>query len=506
MNLRSFTLYDLITRNGHLYGDRIAFIDDHHRVSHAQFAQRSARLAAGLATLGLGRGDRIAVLAGNSLAYVDIFGAAARLGALVVPINVRLSPEEIAHILADVSPTILVAAPDLRALLPASLTGIRCLSMGSSDTGWPSLETAYSDHPSVDPAANTPSSVVDTDGLVIIHTAAVGGKARGAVLTHRGLLSASASALLSWRLQPDDVNMGVLPLYHVAGLGLLLAAQHAGAASVIMPRFDADVLVRSIDQEQGSIVATFAPMLASLIDAAAKCGSSLASLRIVTGLEAPDTVTRLQSAHPGTRFFAIYGQTETSGMVTMSAFDERPGSAGRPSPLNTVVVLDDQDRALPSGQTGEIAVRGPMVFEGYWGLPDDSAHTLRNGWHHTGDMGRFDEQGYLWYQGRSPAKELIKPGGENVYPAEVERTLCEHPAVAAAVVFGVPDAHWGEAVSAVCELKTGQTVSAEALSAFVAERIARYKRPKHVQFVAQFPKAANGSVDRAAVKKQFGAS
>jgi acyl-CoA synthetase (AMP-forming)/AMP-acid ligase II len=286
----------------------------------------------------------------------------------------------------------------------------------------------------------------------------------------------------------------------------MLAAQHAGAASVIMPRFDADALVRSIDQERGSIVATFAPMLGSLIDAAAKSGSALASLRVVTGLEAPDTISRLQSAHTGARFHVIYGQTETSGMVTMSAFDERPGSAGRPSPLNTVAVLDDEDHVLPAGQTGEIAVRGPMVFEGYWGLPEDTAHTLRQGWHHTGDMGRFDDQGYLWYQGRSPAKELIKPGGENVYPAEVERTLCEHPAVAAAVVFGVPDAHWGEAVSAVCELKTGQTITAEALSAFVAERIARYKRPKHVQFVTQLPKAANGTIDRAAVKKQFGAS
>jgi acyl-CoA synthetase (AMP-forming)/AMP-acid ligase II len=279
MNLRCFTLHDLIVRNARLYGDRIAFIDDRQRITHAEFAQRSERLATGLAKMGLGRGDRIAVLAGNSIAYVDLFAAAARLGAMLVPINVRLSPEEVAHILADVSPRILVAAPDLRALLPASLTGIRCLSMEGDGADWPALQSVYAGDQSDDLSSPDTPPIIDTDGLVIIHTAAVGGKARGAVLTHRGLLSASASALLSWRLQPDDVNMGALPLYHVAGLGLMLAAQHAGAASVIMPRFDADALVRSIDQERGSIVATFAPMLGSLIDAAAKSGSALASLR-----------------------------------------------------------------------------------------------------------------------------------------------------------------------------------------------------------------------------------
>jgi len=159
---------------------------------------------------------------------------------------------------------------------------------------------------------------------------------------------------------------------------------------------------------------------------------------------------------------------------------------------------------VPRGVTGEIVVRGPMVFRGYWRCVEDTAFTLRNGCHHTGDLGRFDADGYLWYAGRSPAKELVKPGGENVYPAEVERALLEHPAVAQAVVFGVPDARWGEAVKAVCVLRPGQALAAEALIEFVGQRIARYKKPRQVVFVTALPQAAAGGVDRAAVKASHG--
>jgi len=153
---------------------------------------------------------------------------------------------------------------------------------------------------------------------------------------------------------------------------------------------------------------------------------------------------------------------------------------------------------------GEIAVKGPMVFNGYWNLPADTAHTFRGGWHHTGDMGRFDEDGFLFYAGRKPEKELIKPGGENVYPAEVEKVILEHPAVAMTVVFGVPDPKWKEGIKAVCQLKAGQKLAAKELIRFVGERIASYKKPQYVEFVDEIPLQTDGSPDRAAVKKKHG--
>jgi acyl-CoA synthetase (AMP-forming)/AMP-acid ligase II len=156
---------------------------------------------------------------------------------------------------------------------------------------------------------------------------------------------------------------------------------------------------------------------------------------------------------------------------------------------------------VPTGVIGEIAVRGPTVFKGYWNCPEDTALTFRNGWHHTGDNGAFDADGYLWYKGRSPAKELIKPGGENVYPAEVEGAIAAHPAIAEVVVLGVPDTQWGEAVKAVCACKPGQTATAQEVIDFVGARIARYKRPKHVVFVASLPRTSAGAIDRAKVKE-----
>jgi acyl-CoA synthetase (AMP-forming)/AMP-acid ligase II len=188
----------------------------------------------------------------------------------------------------------------------------------------------------------------------------------------------------------------------------------------------------------------------------------------------------------------------------MSRFRDKPGAAGKPTVLANVAVLDDADQPVAIDAVGEIAVRGPTVFKGYWNCDTDTAFTFRNGWHHTGDQGSFDAEGYLWYKGRSPAKELIKPGGENVYPAEVEREIAAHPAIAEVVVIGVPDAQWGEAIKAVCMLKPGQAATAQQIIDFVAARIARYKRPKHVAFVDAMPKTTAGTVDRAKVKETHG--
>jgi acyl-CoA synthetase (AMP-forming)/AMP-acid ligase II len=226
-------------------------------------------------------------------------------------------------------------------------------------------------------------------------------------------------------------------------------------------------------------------------------------LKAVTGIDTPETIERYQKATNGT-FYSMYGQTETSCLATFGAYSDRPGAAGKMLPLAEVRLVDDYDRPVPAGQVGEITMRGPMVFKGYWNLPEDTAYTLREGWHHTGDLGRFDEEGFLWYAGRKAEKELIKPGGENVYPAEVEKVILQHPAVDRTVVFGVPDPKWKEGIKAVCTLKEGQTLTDKALIDFVGERIARFKKPQYVDFVAELPLMADGSVDRAKAKALYG--
>jgi long-chain acyl-CoA synthetase len=270
-----------------------------------------------------------------------------------------------------------------------------------------------------------------------------------------------------------------------------------------MDKFDAERAVELIEEKQVSMMATFAPILGSILEQQEKTGKSIKTLRIVSGLEPPDVIEKYQQTSGGS-FYCMFGQTETSCAATFCAYDERPGSAGKAVPLSTVDLVDDYDRPVPLGQAGEIVVKGPIVFKGYWNLPEDNAYTFRNGWHHTGDMGRFDEDGFLWYAGRKAEKELIKPGGENVYPAEVEKVILEHPAVERTVVFGVPDPKWKEGIKAVCELKAGASLEPKELVDFVGSRIARYKKPQYVEFTSDFPMLENGEPDRNKIKELYG--
>ena len=435
MTVRQFTLADVYRRNAALFPDRTAFICGGARVTHAQYLDRVQRLAAGLANLGIKPRDRIGVLSQNSLDMVDLIGAAAWLGAILLPVNYRLSVEEIGYVLADGAPMVVIAGEDyhetIAGLKSAMPFARHCIGIGPAHPSlMPFSDLASSDQHRLDSAAN------GDDGFVIIHTAAVGGRPRGALLSQTGLLTAQSSLVQAWGLTEHDVNFGALPLFHVAGLGLMLTVQQAGGASVIAAKFDAAQAAHDIATKKVTVMSEFAPMLGSIMDQAQP--GQLASLRAVTGLDTPATIERFEAENPNARFWATFGQSETSGLATLSPYRDRPKSAGRPLFWRSIAVVDADDRPKPTGQTGEIVVRGPTVFKGYWNNEAANAVTFRNGWHHTGDMGYFDADGYLWYAGRAPEKELIKTGGENVYPAEVENAIRQHPAVAEVAIVEVP--------------------------------------------------------------------
>ncbi len=506
MGLRDYTLFDIIERNARLHPDRLAFAYDGERITHAAYLARVERLAAGLTRAGVEPRDRIVVLSQNNLEFIDLYGAAARLGAIIVPINWRLSAEEIAYVVADAAPTIVIADVANQPLLQGTQQKLSTVERWYGIGGGSAAFSPYTELTAADTTGDNlaaPYSNADA-GLVMIHTAAVGGRPRGALLSHANLVAASVQLVYYWSLTPDDVNLGVLPLFHVAGLGMLLGSQYAGGATIVVPKFDAGAALAVIHSERVTMLAEFPPILTALLDAAEGRPADLASLRIATGLDSPETIARFERLCPQARFWSVFGQSETSGFVTMGRFRDKPGAAGKPTLLATVAILDDADSPVAAGEIGEIAVRGPTVFKGYWNCDADTALTFRNDWHHTGDQGAFDAEGYLWYKGRSPAKELIKPGGENVYPAEVEREIAAHPAIAEVVVLGVPDAQWGEAIKAVCTFKAGQTATAQQVIDFVGGRIARYKRPKYVEFVGAMPKTAAGAIDRVKVKEAHG--
>ncbi|MCF8031058.1 MAG: AMP-binding protein, partial [Desulfohalobiaceae bacterium] len=342
------------------------------------------------------------------------------------------------------------------------------------------------------------------DPYVIIHTAAVQGKPRGGVLTQQNLLLDALLLANEFGLDSGDAYLNLLPLYHIMGINLALAALVSGGRNVILPGFEAGEAARLTREEGVSLLGTFPPMLGSLLEELEGVSPEVLSLRHVVGIDQQETIAALERK-TGSVFYSMYGQTETSGLITMAPNRDNPGSAGRPFPLVNLAIVDEYDREVPTGEKGEIVVRGPLVFREYWNQPEITDNIFREGWHHTGDVGRLDERGYLFFAGRRAEKELIKSGGENVFPVEVEKTLLEHPRVKEAVVIGVPDPRFGEGIKAICVLEEGADVSPKELGDFVAERIAGYKKPRYVEFVASLPRKEDGSVDREEVKRLHGA-
>ena len=501
LSVQAFTVYDMIARGAAVHGDAPAVVQGDRALSFREFRARVDELAAGLAGQGLAAGDRVCVLAQNDAAYLELYGACARQGIIAYPINWRLTAQEVERVVERARPAMMVVDASTLALVgdwlgPAGVRHRYQLGAGAG-AGFAPLAGLYRAGAAVAPAA-----VAADAAFAVISTAAVDVVPRGAVLTHANVITANLTTIGSLGFTERDRYLVALPLFHVSALAMTMAHMHAGGANVIVSRFDPAEAVALIDRHLVTHVSDFPPVLASLLDAAEKAGSTLPSLTHVSGLDAPATIQRLHEKTKA-RFWTGFGQSETSGFVTIQRVTDRPGASGRPVPCCQVRLVDDYDREVAVGTPGEIVVRGPLVFQGYWGQPDVTAYTFRNGWHHTGDVGRFDSDGYLHYVKRKPEKELIKPGGENVYPAEVEAVIMQMAGVTGVCVFGIPDPKWGEAVKAVVEVATTGAYTAQQVTEFVGERIARFKRPQVVAFCEALPRSAEGSVDRDAVKAKW---
>ena len=505
MGLYDFTVYDMICRSTAISPDQEAVVFNDKRLTYSEFKEKCDQLAAGLTEAGIKQGDCLGVVAHNSDEYLILYGAAAKIGAVVLSVNWRFQAEEIFFVLNDGAPRfVFVGQPyeDVVSSVVKRVTSIeKCFSMGP---GTPSADYLPFSSLYTRKGADRNFDIPADAGFVIIHTAAVEGEPRGALLSQANMVFGSMVTLLRYHLTEKDCHICILPLFHIAGLAMTMAALHCGGKNVILERFKPDQTLAAIEKEKGTTFFNFAPILKMLMEANEEAGRDISSLRHVTGMDHPENIMRFLERVPGVQYETGFGQTEAMG-VTNGLISDRPGSTGKATPLSRVALFDDLEEEVPTGKPGEICVRSPTVFLGYWGRGADNEYTFRNGWHHTGDIGRFDEDGFLWYVKRKAQKELIKPGGENVYPVEVEKVMLTHAAVAEVSVIGVSDRQWGEAIKAVCVLVPGQTVDPDALKEYVASRIARYKKPKHVVFVDALPKTADNEIDREKVKKEHGA-
>ncbi|PYN27888.1 MAG: AMP-dependent synthetase, partial [Candidatus Rokuibacteriota bacterium] len=372
MDAQAFTIYDMMARGAALYRDAPALIQGTQQWSFRQLLERADSLAAGLGGLGLARGDRICILAQNDVAYVDLYAACARQGVIAYPINWRLTAQEVERVVERADPKMMVADASTLSVVGDWPRTQRRLAHwyqfgAAPGPGFQALSSLYRE--------GAPPPVADVssdDPFAVISTAAVDVIPRGAVLTHANVLTASLVVIATLGFTAADRYLLALPLFHITALGNLVAHMHAGGASVVVARFDADEAVRLIDAHRVTHVSDFPPVLSNLLDAAQKLGSKLPSLKHVSGLDVPPTIQRLH-AETQAQFWTGFGQSETSGFVSIQRVRDNPGAAGKPIPVCRVRLVDDYDRDVPVGTPGEIVVRGPVVFQGYFGQPDVTA-------------------------------------------------------------------------------------------------------------------------------------
>jgi fatty-acyl-CoA synthase len=491
-----------IQRNALIYRDKTALKDERWTLSYRQLNERVSRLAAALQAQGMGPGDRVALLLPNCTEMVEVLFAVARLGAIYVPLNWRLGEEEQAFILNDCTPSAFVYDAQWRER--AQALGERLsffpLEVGEEKEGSP-YEKAIANH---DPLTEEPLPTGDDDDLMIIYTSGTTGDPKGVVLTHNNVFWQTING---WSLgvSPDTVCLVLLPMFHVGGLnGSVTPMLHVGATVLLQRGFDAKTVLSTIEEQGVTGVVGVPTIFRLLADQPEFATTDLSRCQVLLSGGAPLPESLIQLYHKrGLEFRQGYGLTEACPGVTGMGPGEclnKAGSAGRQIPYTEVRIAESNDNPVPPGESGEILVRGPNVMKGYWKRPAETEETLRGGWLHTGDIGRFDEDGFLYLVDRK--KDMLISGGENVYPAEIEKCLAGHPAVQQVTVVGRSDDKWGEIPVAVVVARTPD-VEAEQLRAFLLDRLAKYKVPREFHFVESLPLNAAGKVIKAEVRTQL---
>lgn len=495
-----------------LYGAKLAVVDGERRLSYAEFGERAQRLAAAL-TDRIEPGARVAVLAPNGHPLLEAYFGVLGAGGILLPLNVRLHPNELARIVDHAEPTILLADDGLtdtveavRAAMKVRPTVLWC-GRGASDRTEGSYEALLA---AAEPRGWPRPAADENDVAELFYTSGTTGPPRGVMLTHRGLYLHALSVLIGFRAADRDVQLHSIALCHVNGWGTPQAITAAGGTHVMLRKFDACEALRLIEAERVTRLFAVPTMLIDLLEHPSLAGRDLSSLELVNMGGAPlsaELVRRAEAAL-GCQVFGGYGLTETGPIVTLATdkvtrTDEdeasrirRQATAGMPLTGVELAIVDERGRQLPwdGHTTGEVVLRGNAVMKGYWNDPAATAEACRDGWFHTGDVATVDPEGYVLIVDRK--KDLIISGGENVSSLEVERALAEHPAVLECAVFGVPDDRWGEVPRAAVVLRRGAKATPDELRAFCRDQLTHFKAPKEVEILPELPHGPTGKVQK----------
>ncbi len=507
-------LGNVLALNARRYADEIAVVCQDRRLTFAMLDERANRFANALLARGVKPGDRVVISLPNGIELVEAMAGVLKMGALIVPLTTRLTAAELAYIVADSEPAAFVYGEEQRpqaAAAVADAAHVLRLVVGAPVADEMSF-TAFLDQGAPSPP---PPLLATEDDCVVGYTSGTTGRPKGAVSTHANIIVGHGFInALEWGLTQNDVVFATTPMAHRTGLGRLANMFYLGCRLVIQPRFDAAAAVSIIEREKVTVIGSVPTVVRMLMPELEKRPSAAHSVRLVvaTGEAFPVQLKeRLRTALPHVGLYSFLSQTE-SGMVAGLRPEEqleKPDALGRPVAGVDVRLIDDEGRDVPTGEVGEIVVRCGLpghgtVMRAYFRNEEATRAAFVGEWFRTGDIGYFDDDGFLYFADR--AKDMIVTGGLNVYSKEVEAALAEHAAVDEAAVIGVPDPEFGEAVVACVVLRKGTVVSVEELVEHCRQRIASYKKPKHIHFVADLPRNGTGKVMKPELKRQFYAS
>lgn len=474
------------------YGEHPALRFEGRELTNVDQQRAANRLAHALRRLGVEPGDRVVVMLPNCPEVIQAYAAILKIGAVIVPVIFLLGPEEVRHILAHSAARLVVTSLDL-AWKAKGFPGPVIL-VGGEAPGALAWEELVGRERDAFPAVERD----DRDLAVILYTSGTTGQPKGVALSHGNLAANARSAARLYELDRGAWGLAVLPLSHSYGLTLMNAGAILGTRAVLLRWFNPELVLEAIERSRVQQMSGVPTMYVYLLNYADAQRFDTSSMRLWGSGAAPLPVELVEPFEKrfGGRLLEGYGLTEAAPVVSAHRYSgvRKLGSVGQPIPGVQVRIVDDQDRELPVGDVGEICVCGPNVMLGYYRMPEETAQALRDGWLHTGDMGRLDEDGFLYIVERK--KDLVIRGGFNIYPREVEEVLYAHPKVAEAAVVGMPDPVMGEEVLAWTVLKDGASATAEELIDFCQGRLARFKCPKDVRFVDALPRSPIGKVLR----------
>jgi long-chain acyl-CoA synthetase len=505
---------DIPGRNAGLYPDKTAIIQGDIRVTFSQFDERVNRLANAILGLGSMKGDRIAVLHHNCYQYIELYFASAKIGTPIVPLNYRYNANEILYVIIDSGAKMIFFRKEYLStinIIKKEITSVEhFICIDDSLPGIKNYEEIISMASDIEPVLT-----LDEEDIAILgYTGGTTGKPKGVMTTHRNIITSCYNTALERLLTPNDTHLIIHPIFHAGGANSMFAFSFVGAANVILNASNIDIILKTIQEYKISHLMLVPTMILSIIERPNIESYDLSSLKTIYYGTAPSSIEPLKKAISlfKCNFSQTYGMTETFVPISIlkpedhklaggPEDDKRMSSAGREVMGVKVKIVDNNGRELERGEIGEIVVKGKNVMKGYWNQPELTKEVLKDGWLHTGDMGKMDELRYIYIVDRK--KDMIISGGENIYAKEVEDVLSSHPAVAGAVVIGVPDDKWGEAVKGLVIKKRGAEVSEEELISFCKSRLASYKKPKSIEFMIEFPKSTAGKVLKRELRQKY---